>query len=58
MNILSSLFKKRGSWVIGIHDAIVVLEGEDKHSEEQISNVILKEYRQYGLVPTLSIDKY
>ena len=57
MNILSSLFKKRGLWVIGIHDAIVVIE-DNKIEEEKIREIMLKEYAQYGLIPTLSTDYY
>ena len=57
MNILSSLFKKRGLWVIGIHDAIVVIE-DNKIEEEKIREIMLKEYAQYGLIPTLSTDYF
>ena len=56
--ILERLFKKRGLWVIGIHDAIVVLEGENKCPEEKIREIMMEEYSKYGLIPTLSTDRY
>ena len=57
-SILVRLFKKRGLHVMGIHDAIVVLEGLDKCPESKIREIMIEEYAKFGLVPTLSVDVY
>ena len=59
-SILIRLFKKTrtGLRVMGIHDAIVVVQGLDKFPEEKIREIMMEEYKRFGLVPTLSVDKY
>ena len=56
-NILQKLFNKRGLVVISIHDAIVVLK-DNKIGEEKIKEIMIEEYAKYGLIPTLSVDRY
>jgi hypothetical protein len=57
-SILVRLFKKRGLYVMGIHDAIVVLDGLEICPEDKIKEIMLEEYAKFGLVPTLSVDVY
>ncbi len=56
-NILQKLFNKRGLVVISIHDAIVVLK-DNNIGEEKIKEIMIEEYAKYGLIPTLSVDRY
>lgn len=53
--ILTKLFNKR-ILCFGIHDAVAVLKS--KLSEEEIKQVMMSVYEEYGLIPTLSIDHY
>lgn len=53
--ILTRLFKKRDLHCIGIHDAIAVLN--DKYPPEFVEGVMLDVYKEYGLLPTLDIEK-
>lgn len=59
--VLARLYKKRGLYVINIHDAIVVLETKFD-SKVDFQDTILKTMCQvlagYGLVPTFSIDTF
>ena len=45
-----------GAQVFGIHDAIVSLS--DDVSIDKVKTVMMEEYVKYGLIPTLSVDKY
>lgn len=53
-DILAKLFKKRGFYCFGIHDAICVLN--DKMSVEEVQKIMLLVYYDYGLVPTLDVQ--
>lgn len=54
--ILRRLFNKRIS-CFGIHDAVVVLD-EKKLSVEDIKNIMMDVYKSYGMLPTLSVERY
>ena len=54
-NILTKLFNKR-IVCFGIHDAVAVLKS--KLTEEEIKQVMMNEYKKFGLIPTLSVDYY
>ena len=54
-NILTKLFNKRVV-SFGIHDAVAVINS--KLSEEDIKQIMMNEYKKFGLVPTLSVDYY
>lgn len=53
--ILTKLFNKR-VLCFGIHDAVAVLKS--CLSEDDIKKVMMEVYREYGLIPTLSVDYY
>jgi len=53
--ILRRLFNKR-IVCFGIHDAVAVIHS--KLSEEEIKSVMMNVYADYGLIPTLSVEKY
>ena len=54
-NILTKLFNKR-IVCFGIHDAVAVIKS--KLSEEEIKQIMMDNYKEYGLIPTLSVDHY
>lgn len=54
-NILTKLFNKR-IVCFGIHDAVAVIKS--KLSVEEIKQIMMDNYKEYGLIPTLSVDHY
>lgn len=54
-NILTKLFNKR-IVCFGIHDAVAVIKS--KLSAEEIKQIMMDNYKEYGLIPTLSVDYY
>ena len=54
-NILTKLFNKR-IVCFGIHDAVAVIKSN--LSEEEIKQIMMANYKEYGLIPTLSVDHY
>ena len=54
-NILTKLFNKR-IVCFGIHDAVAVIKS--KLSVEEIEQIMMDNYKEYGLIPTLSVDHY
>lgn len=54
-NILTKLFNKR-IVCFGIHDAVAVIKS--KLSVEEIKQIMMDNYKEYGLIPTLSVDYY
>lgn len=54
-NILTKLFHKR-IVCFGIHDAVAVIKS--KLSEDEIKQIMMDNYKEYGLIPTLSVDHY
>lgn len=53
--ILTILFNKRVV-CFGIHDAVAVIRS--KLTEDEIKQVMMTVYGQFGLIPTLSVDHY
>ncbi len=58
--ILKRLYKKRSCNVINIHDAIIMLDtkGTGRFKAHDIELVIKDVYREFGLIPTCSIDYF
>ena len=55
--ILKSLFRKRIS-AVHIHDAIVLPSSKAQIEEQKVEDVMRTVYKNYGLHPTFSIDRY
>ena len=53
---LNVLFRKRGMAALGIHDAVVVMNGQ--MPVEQVQAIMMQEYAKHGLVPTLNVEYY
>lgn len=54
--VLNALFKKRDMAALGIHDAVVVMNGQ--MPVEQVQAIMMQEYAKHGLVPTLNVEYY
>ena len=58
-NVLSECFKRE--WrVVGIHDAVVVLDVQENErvNNDELIEIIMSEYRQHGLIPTVHLEKF
>lgn len=53
--ILTRLFKKRGVKVVGIHDAVAIIDNSVE--PEKVQEVMMKVFGEFGVIPTLLVER-